>query len=289
MNHKSVLNEVYTLSNGVEIPKVGLGTWFIADDVVSNAICEAIKIGYRHIDTAQAYGNEVGIGLGIKTSGISRDEIFVTSKIAAEAKDYDSATKAIDESLRKLGLAYIDLMLIHSPQPWSDFRGGNYNEGNQEAWRALEDAYKAGKLRSIGVSNFNIEDLENIFESCSIKPMVNQLLVHIGNTPVELINHCNKHHILVEAYSPVAHGQLLKSAEIAAIAEKYNVSLAQLCIKYCLQIGTLPIPKTANVQHMMENITLDFDITSNDMEKLKTFESLNDYGEFSVFPVFSGK
>ena len=136
-------------------------------------------------------------------------------------------------------------MLIHSPQPWADFRGEGYGEGNREAWRALEDAYKAGKLRSIGVSNFNVEDLENIFTSCTVPPMINQLLVHVGNTPEMLIDYCNKKNILVEAYSPVAHGESLKNAELATIAETYSVSVPKLCIKYCLQIGTLPLHKTA--------------------------------------------
>ena len=289
MNHKTVLKEFYTLSNGVKIPKLGLGTWFIADDTVAEVVCDAVEMGYRHIDTAQAYENETGVGKGVKACGIPREDIFITSKLAAEAKDYDSATKAIEGSLEKLGLDYIDLMLIHSPQPWADFRGKGYGEGNREAWRALEDAYKAGKLRAIGVSNFNVEDLENIFTSCTILPMVNQLLVHVGNTPEELIDYCNKKNILVEAYSPVAHGEILKSTEIAAIAEKYHVSVPKLCIKYCLQIGTLPLPKTANPQHMMQNITVDFEISTIDMQTLKAMKPLKDYGEFSIFPVYSGK
>ena len=177
-----------TLSNGIKIPVLGLGTWFIDDDKVDNAVISAVKIGYRHIDTAQAYGNEKGVGAGIKNCGISREDLFVTSKVAAEAKTYDAAAKSIDESLEKMGLQYIDLMLIHSPQPWAEWRDDKrYFEENIQVWKALEDAYMAGKIKAIGVSNFLIDDLENLLSHCEIKPMVNQLLIHIGNTPAELI------------------------------------------------------------------------------------------------------
>ena len=206
-----MLNETYTLANGVTIPKLGLGTWFIDDDKAAEAVREAVKLGYRHIDTAQAYGNERGVGEGVRICGVPREELFVTTKLAAEAKSYEEAAEAIDGSLKKLGLEYIDLMLIHSPQPWADFRGGDYAEGNKEAWRAMEEAYKAGKLRSIGISNFKEEDIDNILSSCTVAPMVNQLLVHIGNTPEKLMKYCDEKQILVEAYSPVAHGEILKS------------------------------------------------------------------------------
>lgn len=167
-----------------------------------------------------------------------REELFITTKLAIEAKTYEEAAAAINGSLEKLGLDYIDLMLIHSPPPWADFRGSDYSQGNREAWRALEDAYKAGKLRAIGVSDFNEADLENILASCSVAPMVNQLLVHIGNTPNALMADCRSKDILVEAYSPVAHGEILKHSEVAAIAEKYGVSIPQLCIKYDFPEGS---------------------------------------------------
>ena len=284
-----IFDEIYTLLNGVTIPKLGLGTWFISDNEVSDAVREAVKIGYRHIETAQAYENERGVGEGIRTCGISRKELFVTTKLAAEAKTYEDAAAAVNGSLEKLGLDYIDLMLIHSPQPWNDFRGGDYAEGNREAWRALEDAYKAGKLRAIGVSNFKEADIENIISSCTVKPMVNQLLVHIGNTPAELMEYCHTNNILVEAYSPVAHGEILKSEEVKEMAEKYQVTIPQLCLRYDLQLGALPLPKTANPEHMQDNANVDFIISEQDMEALKNMKPLKDYGEFSAFPVFSGK
>lgn len=284
-----ILQETYTLSNGTQIPKLGLGTWFIPDLRAEETVKNAVKLGYRHIDTAQAYENERGVGEGIRTCGIARKELFVTTKLAAEAKSYDEAAAAINDSLDKMGLDYIDMMLIHSPQPWADFRGGDYAEGNREAWRALEDAYKAGKLHAIGISNFKEEDVENILSSCTVAPMVNQLLVHIGNTPFSLIDYCTGKDILVEAYSPVAHGEILKHAEVAAMAEKYQVSVPQLCIRYDLQLGTVPLPKTENPEHMRDNESVDFVISEEDMERLKSVKPLENYGEFSAFPVFSGK
>lgn len=179
----SILDETYTLSNGVEIPKLGLGTWFIDDALAAEAVRSAISIGYRNIDTAQAYGNERGVGEGVRTSGVARDELFVSTKLAAEIKDHDAAIAAIDESLAKLDIGYIDLMLIHSPQPWDDFRGGDYAEGNLQAWRALEEAHQAGKIRAIGVSNFLEPDLENILQHGTVAPHANQVLAHAGNTP----------------------------------------------------------------------------------------------------------
>lgn len=285
-----ILNETYTLSNGVKIPKLGLGTWMLTDAETEQAVQDALSIGYRHIDTAQAYMNEHGVGAGIKKSGVSRSDIFVTTKLAAEAKDYETAAKAINGSLKELGLDYIDMMLIHSPQPWTDFRGSDrYCEGNREAWRALEDAYKAGKLRAIGVSNFEQEDLENILGSCTVAPMVNQILAHISNSPLELIAYTQGKGILVEAYSPVAHGAVLQNQEIAAVAQKYGVSIPQLCLRYDLQLGLLPLPKTANPDHMKENTRVDFIISDEDMETLKQVEKIRDYGKDRNMPVFGGK
>lgn len=284
-----VLNESYTLSNEVTIPKLGLGTWMINDTNVATIVKEALAIGYRHIDTAQAYGNERGVGEGVRQSTVAREEIFVTTKLAAEIKDYDEAVKAIDESLEKMALDYIDLMIIHSPQPWSEFRNGkHFFEGNLQAWKALEEAYQSGKLRAIGVSNFDQVDIENLIENGTIKPMVNQILTHVGKTPLPLINYCQENNILVEAYSPVAHGEILKHQEVMEMAKKYEVSVPQLCIRYCLQLGLLPLPKSENIEHIRSNASVDFEITAEDLEALKKI-GLENYGEYSDFPVFSGK
>lgn len=282
------MDETYTLSNGVSIPKLGLGTWFIDDDKAAQAVRDAVAADYRNIDSAQAYGNERGVGEGVRTSGVPRDQLFVSTKLAAEIKDYDTAVAAIDESLATMGLDYVDLMLIHSPQPWADWRGGDYADGNREAWRALEDAYKAGKLRAIGVSNFEQQDLENIRETATVAPQVNQLLVHIGNTPEELIAYCESQNILVEAYSPIAHGEILKAADVAEMAARYSVTIPQLCIRYTLQLGTVSLPKTANPDHMRDNAEVDFVISDDDMDVLRATD-FRDYGKHSFFPVYSGK
>jgi diketogulonate reductase-like aldo/keto reductase len=284
----TILDETYTLAGGVEIPKLGLGTWFIDDDKAADAVRAAVEIGYRNIDTAQAYGNERGVGEGVRTAAVPRDELFVSTKLAAEIKDYDQAVASIDGSLATLGLDHIDLMLIHSPQPWDDFRGGDYAQGNREAWRALEDAHRAGKIRSIGVSNFQQQDLENIRKGATVVPHVNQLLVHAGNTPSDLLAYCESKQILVEAYSPIAHGAILNNAEVKAMAEKYGVSVPQLCIRYTLQLGTVSLPKTANPKHMRSNAQVDFEISDDDMDVLRNLRDV-DYGEHSAFPVYSGK
>ncbi len=285
-----ILEENYTLSNGIAIPKLGLGTWFINDKDVVQAVKDAATIGYRHIDTAQAYGNESGVGEGIKVCGVKREEIFVTTKLAAEVKTYKEAVASIDGSLKKLTLDYIDLMIIHSPKPWAKFlESESYFEGNREAWRALEEAYKNGKLHAIGLSNFEEADIDNILAVCSVKPMVNQILAHISNTPKELITYCQDKKILVEAYSPFGHGELFKSEEIKTMAAKYNVSVSQLAIRYCLQFDLLPLPKTANPHHMKTNAEINFTISEEDMELLKNMEQIEHYGEHSKFPVFGKK
>ncbi|AXI30668.1 2,5-diketo-D-gluconic acid reductase [Priestia megaterium] len=285
-----MFNETYKLLNGVEIPLLGLGTWLFDDEQAAQAVRDAVSNGYRHIDTAQAYMNEAGIGEGIRSCGVAREELFITTKVVAEAKTYEEVTNSIDESLTKMGLDYIDLLIIHSPQPWTEFREENrYFEENKEAWKAMEDAYKAGKVKAIGLSNFLQDDIENIFSSCEIKPMANQILAHVSNTPLELIEFCQKNGILVEAYSPIAHGAVLGNEEVKVIADKYGVSIAQLCLRYDIQLGLAVIPKTANPNHMKNNAELDFLISDADMEILKNVEPIQDYGEHSYFPVFGGK
>ncbi len=282
-----ILQEKYTLANGVEIPKIGLGTWFISDENAGQAVKNAVNIGYRHIDTAQAYENEKGVGKGVRSCGLGREDIFVTTKLAAEVKSYEAAVSSNDGSLQRMGLDYVDLMIIHSPQPWAEFgEEERFFEGNREAWRALEEAYNAGKLRAIGLSNFKKPDIDNILEFCSVSPMVNQILAHVTNTPEALIRYTQDKGMLVEAYSPVGHGELLKNEQLAAMAKKYGVSVPRLCIRYTLQLDLLPLPKTANPDHMKDNADVDFVIAEEDMTRMKNMAQIKDYGEASVFPVY---
>ena len=277
------------LYNGNEIPDIGYGTWLIKNEDACKCCLMALESGYRHIDTAQAYGNEVGVGEALKKTNLKRDDIYVTTKVQAEIKNYKDAKKSIDDSLKRLGLDYVDLILIHCPQPWALFRGKRrFFEENIEVWRALEEAYKEGKTKAIGVSNFLIDDLENIMNNCEIKPMANQILCHIGNTPMDVIKFCQENDIVVEAYSPIAHGRALNDKNIAKMAEKYGVSIAQLCIKYTLQLETVSLPKASSKEHIEDNMKLDFEISEEDMIELIKLNEI-DYGVDSFWPVFRKK
>ena len=285
-----IFEETFTLNNGVKIPKLALGTWKIPDNEVASPVQTALKMGYRHIDTAQAYHNEKGVGQGIKDSGISRDQIFVNSKVEAEIKNYQEAKKSIDETLTRMDLDYLDMMIIHNPQPWKEVNQSDdrHFEGNLETWRALTDAMKEGKLRAIGVSSFQPKDLQNLFDNSDVKPMVNQILCHIGATPKKLIDFCQEHDIVVESFSPVAHGEALTNTTIKSMAEKYQVSVAQLCIRYDWQLSTVVLPKSVNPEHMKQNAELNFAISDEDMKTLENIHNFN-YGSSSHFPVFGGK
>ena len=280
-------NSEFKLSNGIKAPALAYGTWLINNKEAANCVKMAIEAGYRHIDTAQAYGNEEGVGKGIKESGIKREDLFITTKVKAEYKSYKRAKNSIDSSLKKLGLDYLDLVLIHCPQPWILFRNKKlrYFKENINVWRALVDAYKEGKVKSIGVSNFLIDDLENIINNTDIKPMVNQILCHIGNTPIDIIKYCQENDIVVESYSPIAHGRALNNKVIQEMANKYNVSVPQLCIKYTLQLDTISIPKASSREHIEDNTKLDFEISKEDMTKLLELNEI-DYGPDAFWPVF---
>ena len=279
----------FVLHNGVKAPALAYGTWLIKNENAANCVKMALDAGYRHIDTAQAYGNEEGVGEGIRLSGLKREEIFITSKVKAEIKSYKKAKQSIEDSLKRLEVDYIDLMLIHCPQPWALFRSPfRYFKQNREVWRAMEEAYREGILRAIGVSNFLVDDLENIIDNCEIKPMANQILLHIGETPVDVIKYCQENDIVVEAYSPIAHGRALKNKAIAEMAKKYNVSIPQLCIKYTLQLDTISIPKASSKEHIEDNMKLDFEISEEDMIELMKLNRI-DYGKDALWPVFAHK
>jgi len=264
-----VRNENFKLANGVEIPKVGYGTWQIRDrEECINGTIWALKAGYRHIDTAAAYGNEGFIKEALEKEKIKREDVFITSKLHAAKKGYDVAIAEFDQTIKNLGVDYLDLYLIHAPKPWGDTSGKDFMPDNIESWKAMEKLYKEGKIKAIGVSNFSIEDLKTLIAATEIKPMVNQIHLHIGSPNKELSEFCKREGILVEAYSPLATGKIFSNEEIAKIAKKYNVSIAQLCIRWVIQKDMLPLPKSTHKDRINENINIDFEISKEDMDYL---------------------
>jgi diketogulonate reductase-like aldo/keto reductase len=276
-----ILDENLTLSGGIQIPKIALGTWLLSNEQAYSSTKYALQLGYRHVDTAAAYENEEGVGRAVRQSGLARDKIFVTSKVPAEIKSYDGAVAAIEQSLKTLNIGYIDLMLIHAPKPWKEMHEGsdnNYDKQNAEVWKALEKFHAEGLLKSIGVSNFSIADLENIFANGSVMPCANQIRVHIGHTPKTLIDYCKGKGIVVTAYSPNATGHLQGKQVIEDIAKKYGVSIPQLGIKYDLQLGLIPLPRSAKAEHIRQNVQLNFEISPEDMLTLSKVEEINNLG-----------
>jgi diketogulonate reductase-like aldo/keto reductase len=263
-----IIQETYRLHNGVEIPKVGFGTWQIPNGPQTfDSVTAALQAGYRHIDTAANYKNESSVGEAIQAFGLPRGEVFLTTKLESFIKSYDETLTAFEQSRQALGVEVIDLYLIHAPWPWSEI-GKDCREGNVAAYKAMETLYKQGKIRAIGVSNFNVKDLQNILDHCDIVPMVNQISYFIGHTQDEIVAFCNQHHILVEAYSPLAIGQLLTNDTLIQMATKYQVSPAQIAIRYCLEKHTLPLPKSVTEARIIENTRLDFKLESNDIAVL---------------------
>ena len=263
----------FILNDKVEIPSVGLGTWQSEKSDAYTAVRAAIDCGYRHIDTAYVYENEDAVGKAVKECGIPREQLYITTKLPADIKSYDSVKEYCEKSLRALNTDYVDLYLIHAPWPWSDI-GRDCTQGNIEAWKAMIDLKKAGKIRSIGVSNFNGEQINSLISATDVVPSVNQIRFFIGNTQEPILQYCKNRGILVEAYSPLATGKIMEIAEIREIAEKLGVSLPRLCIKYCLQRGTLPLPKSVTSSRIADNIKLDFEIPESDMAILNSIKGL---------------
>lgn len=263
-----VLNENFVLYNGVEIPKIGFGTWQAKDgNEAYQSVKWALEAGYRHIDTAYVYENEQSVAKAIADYGIPRNEIFITTKLPADIKTYDGAVEYFNRSLQNLNTDYIDLFLIHAPWPWSEV-GKDCTEGNIAAWRALIDLYNAKKVRAIGVSNFHVKDMVAITEATGVKPMVNQIRFFIGNTQEEITQYCQKNDILVEAYSPLATGEIVNSERLIAMATKYNTTVPKICIRYCIQRDTLPLPKSVHEERIYQNKDVDFVIDEEDMKYL---------------------
>ena len=264
----STLDESFDLANGVHIPRIGFGTWQIPDgDPAYDATLFALQNGYRHVDTARAYGNEASVGRALLDSGLPRSSVFVTSKLPAEVKSGEGAEQKFEETMSALALDQLDLYLIHAPWPWSEI-GKDCRAGNRAVWKVMEGLYTSGRCRAIGVSNFNVADLTDLMEASSITPHVNQIRFHVGHTQEEVLRFCRERDILVEAYSPLATGRLLGNTQIDAIARKYGVRVPRLCIRYALQRGTLPLPKSTHPEYILENADIDFAIAADDMASL---------------------
>lgn len=256
------LTDTFTLANGVQIPCVGFGTWQ-TDDARPSTLA-AIQAGYRHIDTADVYGNEETVAAAVRESGVPREDLFITTKLWNANRGYETTLAAFDESMRKLGTDYVDLYLIHWPANALQF--ANWAELNAETWRAFEDLYDAGKIKAIGLSNFTVPYIEELKKTWRIVPMANQIEFHPGYRQEETFAYCQRHNILVEAWSPLGSGRLLLDPQLTQIANEYGVTVAQLCVHWCLQQGVLPLPKSVTSARIAENADVfGFEIAENDI------------------------
>lgn len=262
------LTDSFVLSNGVKIPCIGFGTWQTPDGSVAvSSVRSAIESGYRHIDTAAVYGNEEGVGQGIRESGVDRKELFITTKLWNDSHSYKQVFKAFDESLNKLGLDYLDLYLIHWPNP-PMFRS-RWQEANAETWKAMEELYQSGRVKAIGISNFHRHHIEALHKTAVVKPMVNQIRLCPGDTQDDVVAASREHNMIVEAYSPLGVGRIFEVPEVVALAGKYGVSVAQLCIRWSLDRGYLPLPKSVTPSRIAENgKVFDFELDEEDIELL---------------------
>ena len=279
----SALTETDTLSNGTQIPRIGFGTWLLDDgDECYNAVADALRLGYRHIDTARAYHNEASVGRAVRDSGIAREDVYVTSKLPAEAKDYEKALAEFETTMSEIGLEYLDLYLIHAPWPWDQI-GKDCREENRQIWKAMEEFLASGRVKAIGVSNFESADLDSLLPACTTKPMVDQIRWFVGLDPSDTVRTCVEHEIVVEAYSPFAHGLIVNHPEIGDIAAGYGVGAPQLCIRYLLQKGAVVLPKATSTAHIQQNAELDFEISAADMGLLDAMRDTDKHDDAMDF------
>ena len=260
------LTDCYTLANGVKITCIGFGTWQTPNgEVAVSSVLSALEAGYRHIDTAQGYGNEESVGIAVKQSGIDRKELFLTSKLTNSEHGYEKTLAAFETTLEKLGTDYLDLFLIHWPNPIA-FRD-HWQEANAGTWKAFEELYRSKRIRAIGISNFRPRHMEELSRTAEIAPMVNQIRLCPGDTQDEVVEYCRTHNILLEAYSPLGVGKIFEVPEMKALAEKYQKSIAQICIRWSLQRGYLPLPKSVTPSRIRENTQVfDFELDSSDVQ-----------------------
>jgi len=270
------MNMKIKLNSGYEIPAVGFGTWQTPDgEIARESVRIALVNGYRHIDTAAVYKNEKSVGEGIKASGIARDEIFLTTKLWNDKHSYEGAKEAIQTSLEKLDVDYLDLYLIHWPAPKALRDNNTWEQGNAEAWRAMEEAVESGLIRSIGVSNFMPHHLESLLKTAKIKPAVNQIYLSPSDQQRDVVAFNHKHGIVSEAYSPLGTGTILSDEKLNEIALKYGKSAAQVAIRWSLQKGFVVLPKSVTPHRIVENFDVfDFEINEDDMALIDTLESI---------------
>lgn len=271
----------YVLNNNYKIPNIGFGTFRTpSGEETEQSVLNAIKVGYRHIDCAAAYGNEKSVGDAIRKSGVPREELFITSKLWNDEKGYEKTLAAFNQTLEDLQVDYIDLYLIH--WPIAKASKDNWQEANNESWRAFEELYKQGKIKAIGVSNFLPHHLKPLLESANIKPMVNQIEFHPGMLQEEAVEFCKKHNILVEAWAPFSNGQILKHPVLQEIADKYKKSVAQLTLRWIIQKGIVPLPKSVTPERIKSNLDVfDFEISGKDVERI---DSLTNCGGSGLHP-----
>ena len=271
------LTDCYKLSNGVEIPCVGFGTWQMpdGDDAVASVL-SAIEAGYRHIDTAQGYGNEESVDIAVRDSGVDRGEIFITSKLANGEHGYDKTMAAFEGTMKKLRMDYIDLFLIHWPNPISSRT--HWQEANAGTWKAFEELYAAGRIRSIGISNFRRHHIDALMQTAAIAPMVNQIRLCPGDTQDEVVDYCRSLNMLLEAYSPFGVGKIFSVPEMRALAQKYGKSVAQICVRWSLQRGYLPLPKSVTPERIRENADVfDFELDAEDVQLIADMKGVVGY------------
>jgi len=253
------------LANGTSIPPIGFGLWLMKDKAECvTAVQAALKVGYRHFDTAQRYENEAFLGETLARSGIEREQLFITTKIAIENMRWPVLIPSFEQSLKYLQTDYVDLLLLHFPA----------TEWRRPAWRRIEELAKTKQVRAVGVSNYTITHLEELLHETNVKPLVNQVELHVYLQQPELLEFCRKHDIVVEAYSPLAHGHGIDNIVLRRVAKKYGKTPAQVMLRWCIEVGTVPLPKSTHPDRIKENFEIfDFKLDKDDMAELVKLES----------------
>lgn len=269
-------SDTFMLHNGMAVPCIGYGTYLTPDDETCKAVQEAIRVGYRLIDTAAFYGNEKGVGQAVRECGVPREELLITSKVWNADRGYEQTLAAFEKTMENLGLDYLDLYLIHWPANRKQF-GDRAEEINAQTWRAMEELYRAGRIKAIGLSNFLPHHIEELGKTATVKPMVNQLEIHPGWLQKETVDYCQSHDIVVEAWSPLGRRAAFDNPFLGSLAEKYGKSAAQICLRWEIQHGVLPIPKTVNPARMEANLDIfDFEIEQADMEQIDAMPNIRE-------------